>query len=99
MVSSRPGATEVGDWRARDRPASKTAISLAWALSRSAKPSAGVACITSGSNRGFVEDLGVDPKVVTYDDLRLDDSAVRVADVDVAGNGAATSAAHVALGE
>lgn len=76
---------------------SKTALSLAWALAQAggARPVG----MTSAANRAFVEARGVYDRVLTYDDVTSDEAAARVAYVDIAGNAAATSAAHVALGE
>ncbi|MEM9173956.1 MAG: DUF2855 family protein [Myxococcota bacterium] len=77
---------------------SKTALSLAWSLAHRDGPARCVG-ITSEANRAFVESLGVYARVLTYDALASVEAADRVAYVDLAGNAAATSAAHVALGE
>lgn len=77
---------------------SKTALSLAWSLKhlgRKAEPFG----ITSSANLEFVQGLGVYSDVITYDDLRVDESVARTAYVDIAGNASVTSAAHVALSE
>ncbi len=76
---------------------SKTALSLAWSLAD--RGGARPVGITSAANRRFVEDAGVYARVLSYDELDTIDAAARVAYVDIAGNGAATSAAHTALGD
>ncbi len=77
---------------------SKTALALAWAM---AQLNSGTRCvgITSSANRDFVRALGIYADVLTYDSLGALEETKRAAYVDIAGNAAATSAAHVALGD
>ncbi|MFT7243140.1 MAG: hypothetical protein ACI82A_000482 [Candidatus Azotimanducaceae bacterium] len=77
---------------------SKTALSLAWSLKHCGSNIKTIG-ITSDKNRDFVEQRQVYSKVVTYEDLQADASLSRVAYVDIAGNAAVTSAAHVMLGD
>ncbi len=77
---------------------SKTALSLAWSM-KHLGASASCVGITSKTNRAFVESLDVYSDVITYDSLGSVDAPKSSAYVDIAGNAAATSAAHVALGE
>ncbi len=77
---------------------SKTALSLAGSISRLGSPTRCIG-ITSETHRGFVEGLATYSEVLTYDSLGSIDAPSRTAYVDIAGNAAATSAAHVALGD
>ena len=77
---------------------SKTALALAWAM---AQQRSGTRCvgITSAAHADFVRELGIYEDVLTYDSLDSLEETHRSAYVDIAGNAAATSAAHVALGD
>ena len=77
---------------------SKTALSLAWSLKHLNRRTRAIG-ITSSANLEFVQGLGVYSDVMSYDDLRVDESLSTAAYVDIAGNASVTSAAHVVLGE
>ena len=76
---------------------SKTAIALAFLVSRSGK--ARVIGLTSPRNAAFVKGLGCYDDVVLYDDLKAIDPGEPTIYVDMAGNGAVTNALHTHLGE
>jgi len=76
---------------------SKTAIALAWALSR--RDGVSVTGLTSPGNREFVEGLGCYDKVVTYDALDEIDDACPLGFVDMAGNAAVLRSLHERCGD
>lgn len=78
---------------------SKTAIGLAYCLSRARRAPGGVVGLTSPGNRAFVESLGCYDRVVAYDEipsLPADRPAVLV---DMAGNDGVRRAVHARLRE
>ena len=76
---------------------SKTAIALAWALSR--RDGVSVTGLTSPGNREFTEGLGCYDKVVTYDALDEIDDGCQLGFVDMAGNADVLRSLHERCGD
>ena len=76
---------------------SKTAIALAWVLSR--RSGLAVTGLTSPGNREFVEGLGCYDKVVTYDALDEIDDGCPLGFVDMSGNAAVLRSLHERCGD
>lgn len=77
---------------------SKTSLSFAWSMKHLGAKTK-VVGITSSGNQEFVQKLGQYDEIQTYDDVREIAGTNKAAFVDVAGNAAVRSAAHVLLGE
>ncbi len=77
---------------------SKTAIGLAFALSQD-DDAPQIIGLTSPSNTGFVEGLGLYDTVLTYDDLETLDPTMATAIVDMSGNATTIGRLHSHLGD
>lgn len=73
---------------------SKTALGLAFLLSRKRVSQCKVIGLTSPGNLPFVESLGCYSQVVTYDQIQLLPSDLPVVSVDLAGDGEVLSTLH-----
>ena len=71
---------------------SKTAIALAYMLSRREGPQ--VVGLTSAGNKDFVQGLGFYDRVATYDEISSLDAGERVTYVDMSGDGDIRAAIH-----
>jgi hypothetical protein len=90
------GGIADGDRVVLSSASSKTALGTAFCLRR--RGGIEVVGLTSSSNRGFVERLGVYDRVVSYGDDLVFERAPTVF-VDIAGSAAVRHAVHLALGD
>jgi hypothetical protein len=78
---------------------SKTAIGLAFCLSKRGREQCEVVGLTSRANLAFVEGLGCYHRVVAYDDVASLPATTPTVFVDMAGDAAVTSAVHRHFGD
>lgn len=78
---------------------SKTAIALAFWLLRRGREACELLGLTSRTNQAFVEGLGCYHRVATYDDIASLPATTPTIYMDIAGNGAVTSAVHQRFGD
>jgi Protein of unknown function (DUF2855) len=78
---------------------SKTALGLAFILSRKRKPTIEIVGLSSLANLPFLNDLGYYDKVVSYDELHSLNVDQPTAYIDMSGDAAVRAAVHERLGD